>query len=284
MNYQFENLVLSSFALWLDNRLLTLGSGFTNIGTKLYPIDQKFNGLYSYSTPFNQLVSDFSIPGAQVPTGLYVNGVFTPIGQGGLVDINYEKGQAYFSSQQNGVISGDYSFKELNVVLPKLPQLRMLFDRKLDIRPTRMEQYTGIIDNHLSYPAVFVRQYGSTTKPFAIGGLDETMINIGVYVFSESQYQLDAVCGILGDSTYKYFPLLGLPDMPFNVYGGFKNGIPYNYTGLTYNRVQTGSGVLIKEVNVTDFTRRIYSQVQSLPPDVYFSIAEFTVFKDRLTS
>ena len=61
---------MSSFLLWLDYQILTNGQAYTNYGSKFYSTKQKFNNYYAYSSPFSQFVNDFSINGANVPTGV----------------------------------------------------------------------------------------------------------------------------------------------------------------------------------------------------------------------
>ena len=273
---------MSSFLLYLDNKVLTKGAAFTNHSGQFYPINQNINGLSTYASPFGQLVSDFSIQGAQIPTGVFINGVFTPIGHNGLVDINYSKGQVYFSSPPNGVVTANYAIKDLNVVTPSVPHIQMLFDTKFELRSKTNQNLTGLFNNELTYPVIFIRQTSMKETPYAIGGQKKTYTNIGVYIFANSQFLLDATCGIISDLKYEYFPLLSAEVMPFNSYNGFRNGIPYNYTGLTQGYVPSGQGVLIENVVISDFSRRIYSEIQNLTPNCYFAIAEFDVFKDRV--
>lgn len=279
---QYENYVIQSFLLYLDNKILTKGQAFTNFSGQLYPINQTINGIYTYASPFVQWVSDTGINNVNVPTGVFINNSFVPIGTSGLIDINYNKGQAYFNLQQNGTITANYSIKDLNMIIPSIPHVQMLFDTKLELRPKAGQVLTGITDNELTFPAIFIKQYGGYEKPYAIGGQMKTVSQIACYIFANSQFLLDATCSILRDCQYNYIPLLLSGDSPFNVYGGFKNKVPYNYTGLTNGRVANGSGILIDKVIITDFSRRIYSQVQNLTPNCYFAIAEFEVFKDRI--
>lgn len=278
----YENYAIQSFLLYLDNKILTRGQAFTNYSGQLYPINQNINGVYTYASPFAQWVSDTSINNANVPTGVFINGNFIPIGTSGLIDINYNKGQAYFNSQQNGTITANYAIKDLNVVIPSVPHIQMLFDTKLELRPKIGQYLTGILDNELTFPAIFIRQYGGYEKPYAIGGQAKTVSQIACYIFANSQFLLDATCSILRDSQFDYIPLLMSGDSPYNIYGGFKNAIPYNYANLTNNRVANGSGILVEKVIITDFSRRIFSQTQNLTPNCFFGMAEFDIFKDRI--
>lgn len=273
---------MDSFVKYLDNHILTKGQAFNNTSGFFYPIPMVYNGLYTYSSPFAQLVSDYSVTGAQMLSGVYVNGVFTVPGQNNLIDINVQRGQTYWSTPQTGTISANFAVKDFNIVLPAVPHIQMLFDTKLELRPKVCQYLTGLLNNELTFPAIFVRQYGMKETPYCIGGQAKTTTSIGCYIFANSQYLLDAVCSMILDLQYQFFPLLTADVLPFNSLGGYKNGILYNYTGLTQGYVSSGQSVLIEKVVITDFSRRIYSQIHNLTPNCYFSIAELEVFKDRV--
>jgi len=289
LQYQWDNLVLSSFLLWLDNQILTKGTAYTNIDSKLYPAGTTFNGYYQYNFPFSQLVSDTGVPGANIPTGLYLNSFFAGVGTSGLAGINYYKGQAYFSTALASTVqvSGQYAVKDINIVLDSSPDISVLFETKLNLRDKfgrNANNFTGIANSEMSYPAIFCRQVGSSSEAFAMGGLKDTKNNIGCYIFCDSRFLLDAATSIIRDRKHDYIPLLEANEFPFNNFGGFKNNIPYNYTGITANKVANGSGLLVTDVIITDFSRKgLFSEVQAITTDAYFSVAEFELSKPRLT-
>lgn len=283
MIYQWDNILVSNFWLYLDHTILTQGQAFNNHSSLFYPVQQNLNGYYTYSAPFSQHVSDFSINNANIMTGCYINGVWADIGSNGLVDINYNKGQIYFSSKPSGPVSGNYAIKDINVVLPVIPHLEVLFDNKLELRPKVGKPLTGILDTELSFPAIFVKSTASNNDPFALGGLQLTKNNISCFIFADSEYLLNATCSIIRDMKHGYMPILGADEMPFNVFGGFKNGIPFNYTGITVNKLSEGSGVFIREVTITNFSRRTYGLINDMTPNAYFATADIELTRDRIT-
>lgn len=280
---------MSSFVLWLDHEILTRGSAYTNYSSKLYRMPTNINGYTTYSTPFAQLVNDFSINGANIPTGLYLNNTFVAVGQSGLVGINHSKGQAYFSTglPSNVTVSGNYAVKDVNVVMPNISDASVLFETKLGIRNKTnisANNYTGIGNAELTYPAIFVRNIGGNNVPFAFGGTDETTIEVELYIFADSQYLLDATKSIIKDRKYNYIPLISENNMPFNNIGTFKGNTGYNYNNLTSGLVAAGSGLFIKDLVVTDFNRRgLFQEAQSLTHDCYFAVADVKMCKARLT-
>lgn len=286
MNAQYTNLALSSFVLWLDNRILTLGNGYRNVtGVNFYPISQTISNIYTYSNPYGQIVGDQSVPGASIMNGIWSNNIYySP--NSSLVDINYDKGQIYTSSKLSN-ITGTCAIKEYSITTPSYSQLRVLFEEKIDPRPKtykyRLGDETGLLNNQLSYPMISVMRDTQTNPPFAIGGFKQTQTRINCFVFSDSPYSADALVSLMTDSNYRYIPLLDASEMPWNVYGGYKNGLIYNYTGITAGKVADGQGMLIKDVRVTNFPRNMFTAVSNLPPNVYFTALDFLLWRERLT-
>ena len=88
MKAQFENKAMSSLLLYIDNKILTKGEAYTNITSgSVYPISNQYNGIHTYATPFKQLVSDTSIVGANVLSGVFQNGLFYCLSQNDRTDL-----------------------------------------------------------------------------------------------------------------------------------------------------------------------------------------------------
>ena len=83
MKPQFDNQVMSSFLLWFDNRLLTKGEAFQNVTGEFFEVSDDYFGYNTYASSYSQIVSDASISGANIPTGLYVENTLVNVGQGG---------------------------------------------------------------------------------------------------------------------------------------------------------------------------------------------------------
>ena len=101
MKVQFENKVMSSLLLFVDNAILTKGEAFTNHAGLFYPVENLYNNYYTYAAPFKQLVSDDSIAGATVMKTVYIDGAQTSIGNNGMHGINHFQGQVHFTSNKN---------------------------------------------------------------------------------------------------------------------------------------------------------------------------------------
>lgn len=287
MRITYENLLSCSFFAWINNRVQNDGGGYINYSSQFFPINPNFNGYYSYSAPFSQFISDSSVSGATVMTGIYLNKVLISTGQSGFVGIDYERANVYFNQKlpANSIVSGNYSIKELNCLIPTFYDLDVLFETKLNLRPKYFKPVTGLNNNELSYPAIFIKAESSPdSTPFAFGGTVETRTVFNAYVFADSQFQLDSVMSLMKDSKYKYIPLLNANEQPYNNLGGLKNGQLYNYTGLVGNRISMGSGALIESVEITDWSRRggIGGDITKLTTEAFFSLATFTLWYPRL--
>lgn len=278
MTPQFDTQVMSSALLWLDNLILSKGSGFANYSSKFYRTVDNFSNIYTYSLPFKQVVTDYSITGAQILSGLYLNNVFINKGTSGLVDISSEQGQAYFSTGvDNYTVSGLYAVKDFPIYITSEPEEKILFETQYKIRPKTFNTATGLAPNEITFPVIFLKDNGSFNTPFAFGGLDATTIHIRAIVLGDSQFNVDAVGSIVRDRTYGNIPLINLNEMPLNIYGGFKN-TNYSYTALTSGKTSS-SMLYIKKVNISKISRSaiIFNEIKALNPNIYISLVDIEV-------
>ena len=71
MKPQFDNQVMSSMLLWFDNKLLTKGEAHQNTTGQFYSVSDEYYGYNTYASTYSQIVSDVSVSGVTIPTGLY---------------------------------------------------------------------------------------------------------------------------------------------------------------------------------------------------------------------
>jgi hypothetical protein len=275
---QYENRVTSSFLLWLDHTVLDKGQAYTNFGSELYPVNSLYQGYYTFGAPYKQFVSDESINGANIPTGLYVNNVLTGTGVSPLVDINYEQGQGYFDSDvSSNTISGDYSVKDFSVHLTNMAEQEVLFETKISMRNSTSQQVTGLAPNVNTYPAIFIKNNGGTNYPFAFGGEEVSAMEFRAIVLADSQFKLDAVCSILKDQARTNVAIFPDEKYPYNALGGLKNGV-YNYTGIVS---EISDNVFINKVEVLRYNLGYMENLQNVNPNVFRAIIDFELEKPR---
>ena len=111
MKPQFQHELTTSFMLWADNHLLTKADAFTNHTSTFYPNEQDDRlspNLVSYSSPHKQWVYDSSVEGANIPSGIYHDGIFMDRGDNGL-QFDFDNGRAILDSgfgSNNSLVSG----------------------------------------------------------------------------------------------------------------------------------------------------------------------------------
>ena len=277
MKPQFSNQVVSSAYLWLDHLLCDDGAAFYNLNSNLYNITNRYSNFYTYALPYNSIISDTSVPSSYGVSGVYVNNNYTPVGSGGLFAINFNAGQAYFTTQPAGTVSGNFSVKEFNIRLTNKPEETIIFETKHFLRPKTLMGYTGL-NNEISYPVIYIKESSSNNRPFSMGGEDITTSNLRLLVFADSQFNLDAVNSLIRDQTFSYIPLITEAEMPFNSLGYYKSGAIYNYDNLSTNKVTNGSGLFIEDIYISKFNQNSYSsEMKTLNPEVFMGVIDIEV-------
>ena len=272
MKVQHENKVMSSFLQFVDHEVCDKGEAFTNHSSLFYPVANIYNGYHTYSSPFKQFVVDTSISNATVMTNVYVDGSPVAVNTNDFEGINHYEGQVYFSSDQgSNVISGSYSAKDFNVYLTSEPEEKILFEEKYYINPKTSQVLSGLAPDTQTYPAIYLKNNGGTNIPFALGGIDNTKVNIRAIILADSAFSLDAVCGILKDTHKKNVPII--ESLPFNAMNAY-TGSNYNYTGLA-----TGMGPLIWDV----FVSKNVTRGLELSRGVFSAFVDFQLWEFRTT-
>lgn len=275
MRAQYSNQLLASFVLWIDNKVTTLGEAHTTVSTRFYPNSMLYNGYYTYSAPYDQIIADSSISGATIMTGVYVNNTFIGTGQSGLYSIDYQNGRTYFSSElpAGTIISGTYSIKDYNVVMTSSPDERILFETRYSPKPKTTQTLSGLNSDETPYPVIFVRSNSMENIPFEFGGTELSKDYIRVIVMSDTQFSNDAVNSIIRDTKNGYVPILEENEFPFNYMGNLKSG--YNYTGIAANKTAQGSAAFVENIYIARFDSQQYAQeIRELSPEVYTSIID----------
>jgi len=275
MKIQLDNILMSSMIMWMDNILLKKGEAFQNFNSQFYPITNIYNGFYSYGLPFKQVVSDSSISGANLLSGVYVNNSFIKVGQSGLTGINPNQGQVYFTGSQAGkTLSGTYAVKDFNIYLTNQPEEELLFETEYKIRPKTTQTATGLALESITYPCIFLKNNGGINEPFALGGQDQTMLEVRAVVLADNMFNLDAVCSILKDTARRYVPLIN--PAPFNNFGSLNSGY-FNYNTLTSGINLSNDAFYITEVNIS----KIFANFNPRNTQVFPAFVDFTLSNIR---
>lgn len=263
-----------SFGSFIEHQILQKGQAYTNYSSLYYNMaDQTLPGLSVYSSPFKQIVADFSISGAQIPTGVYVNGIFTPK-QSSLIAIDYLNNRTIFSGGNNGkLISGNYAVKDFNVYLTTNSDEELIYETAFELRPSFYKALTGLSVDSLTVPGIFIVNSNFSNETYSFGGLVESTMHVHCILLADSKDQLDALGNLLVDEKYSSFPIFGVNSTPFNYYGDYKTGLgPYNYLNYV-NQFKDNLGY----ISDADFYKLSNRDFSNRYPDLRAAFADFQI-------
>lgn len=229
MNIQYDVRLLSSLALYVDYKLLKMGQAYTNESGALYPISSDLYGKYGYSTPHKQLVNDLSITGANIMSGVYLDGSFIVPGQSGLYGINHYNGVAYFNqaiTNPTGRLSAKYAYKDFSVKVTDETDYKLLFGNKYLSNQLYAQSPTGVEEDVEIYPIIYIKPVNIENKPFAFAGIDDNTMMARCVIIAENMYSVLGATNILKNLNLKQLPVYS--SLPFNQMGLY-TGTPYNF-------------------------------------------------------
>lgn len=233
--------------LFLDNRLLSSGEAYFNHSGSFYPTTNLYSGRYTYSLPYKQLVNDISISGATQMTGVSLNGINIGVGTSGLLNINHYQGTVDFGTQlpSSARLTANFAVKEANLYISSSSDDSLVFENKYFRNTKYSQSLSGLNPKTYPLPAIFLKNRGSEDKPFCLGSVDNTVIDVRAIVITDDPYLTDGICSILRDTHFRRF---GLVTPPFDARQAF-TGTLYNYDSL--GPPASVSGALIQKVRVS---------------------------------
>lgn len=266
---QYDNKLLSAFLLLIDHQVQSKGLAYTNYSSRFFPVASQIQGQYAYAAPFKSLCNDVSVSGANIMSGVYLNGNYVTIGQSGLAAINHYNGAVYFKNPlpANVIVSGNYAIKDFSIELTDQPEYKLLFETKYVSSPKYDQTLSGLDLDVKTSPIIFLRTKNDDDEPFALGGIEKKSKIVRAIVIADTEYQRMAVCNILKNMMYSPFYLT--PTLPFDSMGNY-TGLAYNYNNLIKD---SGSFPWIMKVKVVDIPRA--AAFASMPKNM--SMVDFNI-------
>lgn len=279
---QFQHKLASSFVLWFDNYLLTKGQAYTNTtGSFYYYQDERLPSEYKvFGSAYKQWVSDSSIAGATIPSGVFVNGSFSGRATGvnnstSSRVLDFDNGRVLISGASTGAsVTGSFAVKDFNIYYTNETEEDLLIENKFmpqskigtDLTRTYVQPYDQVV------PAVYICNAGFSNEPFAFGGMDQTTTNLNAVVIAEDPYQLDGILSIFADSRNENIVDVPFDNYPFTEYGDLKSGY-YNYQNLKTQYANNNKYFIdrVKTSKMSDKPRK------SLVNDLYVGFIDFDV-------
>ena len=175
MKEQFQHKLTTSFFLWFDNFLLTKGEAFSNkTGEFFYYDDSRLDSTYkAYGSPFKQWVTDSSVTGATIPSGVYIGGNFSGRNDGVVLD--FENGRGLISGSDTDLtVTGEFSVKDFNVYITNDTEEDLVVENKYTVNsrlPSAAYDYIQPYDDVV--PAIFISSSDAKNTPFALGGIGD---------------------------------------------------------------------------------------------------------------
>ena len=236
MIVQFDHVIQSSFYLWFDDRLTRIASGVSAPQSMNFTHYSETNdvpsNLDAYYAPYRQLVSN----GNDVPTGVYINGSFNAQSNdpSSYLVIDHNQGRVILDPDVYGSnlsVSGDFKTKDFNVYMTNDTEEELLIENTFlveDDNETQLENVSKLNIDHYVLPAAFITLGTSNNKPFAMGGLDQTIINMRVVAMADSNYGLDGILSHFRDTKNIGAYQFNFQDFPYGEFFHIKSP-PYYY-------------------------------------------------------
>ena len=275
---QFQHKLTNSLFLWFDNYLLTKGQAYTNTTGRFfnYEDDRLDSSLNVFGSAYKQWVNDSSISGASIPSGVHVNGSFTPRSSNLILD--FENGRVLSSGLlDTSIITGAFAIKDFNIYFSNETEDDLIIENKYDVNSRIMlNGETYILPYDYVIPAIFLSTEGMSNKGFALGGMEETTVRAKAVILSENNYQLDGVLSIFADSKNEVFAPIPMQDHPYNEFNDLKSGL-YSYTDLK-NKYANETKFYINSVNTSKLTDK---SRKSLSSNMYVGFVDFEIQQHR---
>ncbi len=253
-----DTLVEASVFLWLDNILLKEGSGFANFAGNFTKTTGSYGGFHSYASPFRQWVYSQDVSGAQIPSGVYANGVFQTTGVAKQLDFN--QGQFISTATVTAPVSGSFSYKEVNLYFTNEPDEVVLFEKKYEPSRRHNPQYTSYLPTDQVYPLIFIKQSAGKNNMLCFDRMVDTSFNVRLIVLADTPYLYKSICGRIRDKKDSWLPIFNASEMPFNQFGALK--FPFNYSN-SVSSIQSDATRLayITEVSISDLPSRVTTEL-----------------------
>jgi hypothetical protein len=272
----FQHDLSTSFILWFDHYLLDKGEAYYNTTGEFFNYnDSRVPSTHEvFGSAYKQFVSDSSITGANVASGVYVNSVWTPQGTGCRLD--YNNGRVLTTGvADSATVTGSFAVKDFNVYFVNEAEEDLIIERKYKPTSDFPSSNTRIDPYDYTVPAIFINMENAQNDPWAFGGFDKTRTAVKAVVISDDMYKLDGVLSVFADSRNEAFKIIPFEAHPHNEWGDLKSP-PYNYTGLA---AASGEGLFyVDRVFASKLSER---SKEALQTNLFVGFLDFDIYTHR---
>lgn len=283
MNVGFDHELLSSFYLWVDDKLNYFAEAYQPSTSHTFQYVDSLDvpsNYHAYYSPYRQFV--WSSDKVTVNDFVTING--TQVQDKNGIYIDYNNGRVLVDTAVHGAsktltITGDFAYKTVNVYITDETEENVILNSDFIISPvnqTYLQQNGGFSDKIYTVPAVFITLSNSINEPFAFGGLDNTIANLRAVIVADSNYTLDGVLSMFRDAARTCVPLIDFEDFPFGEFSHIKTH-PYKYVDLSN---ASTSKCCVDEVRASKLTDRSREKITG-SKDYKIGFLDFQVSKPR---
>ena len=279
MKEQFYHTATNSFLLWFDHLLLSKGEAFTNRTGKFYNYsDPRLGGGYSaFGSPFKQWVNDSSISGTSIPSGVFVNGSFTP--RSSNLRLDFTNGRVLTKNiATSSTITGSFAVKDFNIYYTNETEDDLLINQQFKPNPrvySPSEAYVSPYDP--AVPAIFVSCSSMTNDPFAFGGMDSSTLSMNALVLADNPYQLEGVLSLFADAKNLNVPVITMSNHPSNEWGDLKSGT-YSYNDWVSAHGDSANPLHIDDVTTSKLTDKAKKSINT---NLFVGFIDFELKSER---
>lgn len=282
MKELFQHRVTNSMLLWFDHYLLDKGDAYINRGgTFFYQEDPHLpSNLKAFNSQYKQWVNDSSIAGANIPTGIFINGSFSGRANGVIMD--FENGRVLLDSSvsNTATITGSFPVKDINVYFTNETEEDLIIEQKFQSNPrlpsAEDSLQSGIPPYDQVVPAAFITSRGLNNEGFALGGMQETTARFTAVVMTQNPYELDGVLSVFADAKDEVVSDVPMTGHPMTEWGDIKND-SYSYAD-TSNHYRSNGYFFINSVKTSKLTDRARKGIGS---ELYVGFIDFEVQQHR---
>lgn len=237
----YVNQLNASFRLFLDNKLASNG-GFQNVVSgQLFPsADSNYSQFQIYQSPFRQFIADSSISGATICSqinysgGFYNNGIWNEEssfwntnpnlwdGNTGQLTIDFERGRVISNYSLAEPVTASYSIKNWNLYFNYLDEPSLLLQTAFQLQSPIYQQTGALSYFDQPFPCIYIQNKFQENTPFAFGGSDLSKNEISLILLTNNSFNLDSTLSILSNCAKKFFSLIPIAQLPYDVLGGLK--------------------------------------------------------------
>lgn len=278
MKELFQHKATNSVLLWMDNYLLDKGEAFHNEEGLFYNYTDERLGssLITFGSPHKQWVTDSSIAGATIPSGVFIDGSFSGRDDGVILD--FDNGRALLdSADTESVVTGQFSVKDFSIYYSNDSEEDLIVEKKYIENP----RFSMGIRKHIepydfAVPAIFVNNETMKNEGFAFGGLEETTLRFTAVVVAADLFQLEGALSIFADSKNEVIPVIPMTGHPSTEYGDIKNG-SYSYSALRAEYLPSGT-LFVNSVVTSKLTEQARKDLHT---HLYMGVIDFEIQQHR---